>query len=113
MTRNTKLLLLAAALGVAAVSIVLMRGIDAHNLRLGFGVGLPSLLVTPLAAIWVVRSIGARKRRGRITRGLCPWCGYDVRATPDRCPECGAEKPQAGALKQCWSVSPSQHPPSS
>lgn len=29
------------------------------------------------------------RKRIRDSRGLCPDCGYDVRASPERCPECG------------------------
>jgi hypothetical protein len=48
---------------------------------------LPALATALLPAVWVYRFRKTRRAR-RI--GLCTTCGYDLRATPGRCPECGA-----------------------
>lgn len=48
----------------------------------------PILLIT--AVFPTVFLAKQRQHRIRLRKGLCTSCGYDLRSSPDRCPECGA-----------------------
>lgn len=63
---------------------------DFHN----WAIAAPFWLIVLVSGVPPALGLGfAIKRKRELQRrsrvGLCPKCGYDLRATPTRCPECG------------------------
>lgn len=78
---------------------------DNNILRTGAMSGWATPLWCPALVLGLI--VGAqcglalRQRRARHLVGHCPACGYDLRATPDRCPECGrVAQLDAAAIRQ-------------
>jgi len=58
-----------------------------------------TLLFGIIPTCWLAGAVVRVRRRAWTKRlGLCPSCGYELRATPEKCPECGAMPKAKGAM---------------
>jgi hypothetical protein len=77
----------------AAFDFAAVGGAAGGPAKKGWRVRAPDwALLVPTAAVLVASVVPAWRRRSRRRRGLCLRCGYDLRFSSDRCPECGLEK---------------------
>jgi len=89
---NWKLMRPSHVLELQAVLVLwalFMIEVPGKSIHLGYIV---LMLALALHLIYRIGVAFAQREKARLQAraGLCGFCGYDLRATPDRCPECGA-----------------------
>jgi hypothetical protein len=76
---------------VAAVFLwLLARELGLRQPSYRWAVLVPVAILGSGGAWWLARAYDRRQEfLARRRKGQCTYCGYDLRATPGRCPECG------------------------
>ena len=83
---NLCVVLFLCAFGVLGIRGGLSDTSESENVRQGVGF----LAMALVAVAWAVGCFIVLKPREPNRSRICTGCGYDLRASPDRCPECGA-----------------------
>ena len=98
--RSQQFWVIAILAGCAAGWVLLVFIFSFFNIWLFIG------LVAALAAVVFYKDQQQRRRQHWLDTGCCGACGYDLRGTPDRCPECGREssldEPTWRKLRREW-----------
>jgi hypothetical protein len=95
MPRKVQIVLLATVvslcftyvLGTVVGMTLLFMG--AHMSAVKIGIGLSPIGGFVLGCLAIAAHLHRQEVRARRANGLCIQCGYDLRGTPERCPECG------------------------